>query len=307
MSSIFFLSALYLSQVPATVSIEAVVAKLATASNEPVVAISTTQKFPRELLRQPHRELVEGLAQIGWVYEEGLLLPRAWPEVLFTQRATRPPTERDFNFDKASSGDVLKIPLSGAWRRGKVVAARFHTFYDYGEIVVSSGFRFDSAADINKIERVLGSDWNEEEKLFDVSPAVWKDRTLALAQDPPAWWTQDSVRLLKVTLPEWSSDEVKRLLGNMEAGASVSAIGKPITQRYVLRALAYFLDFRASRSGLTPEFIQTLQERAYLDGTFVVGFRADLSSGGVRFRARPQGAEFSFTPIPPPAEWRQGG
>lgn len=286
-----------------------IVAHLAKQEKQPVVALASERDYPRSVLQGSRTEVLRKLEGQGLFFRGGALVAAAWPRAAYTYRLENKPNRAPLDLSRltASPDGTYRARLGGDWQREGKRVARFHDFYSFMEVIVSDRAAVDPSRMRSQFARVLGADWDAENERFDARPAEWRKRTLRFFTPEPADWSPNSARFLRTTLPEWTEGEIAQLLSKMSSGVDLPSTNKPLTVRYVLRAIDYFLNGPSGATGITPEQADWARGRSYFDATFKIEVRSDLRDAGVAFRARANGSVMSWVPVPPPTTWRQGG
>lgn len=291
------------------IDIADMVSHLAAQEKRPVVALTSERDYPRSVLQGSRTEVLRKLEGQGLFFRDGALVASAWPRAAYTYRLENKPNRAPLDLSRltASPDGTYRARLGGDWRRDGRRIARFHDFYSFMELVGSDRSALDPVPMRPQFVRVLGADWDRENERFDTRPSEWRKRTLRFFTPEPADWSPNSARFLRITLPEWTESEISQLLSKMSTGVDLPSTGKPLTVRYVLRAIDYFLNGPSGATGITPEQAEFFRGQSFLDSSFTIQFRSDLNNGAVMFPPRPNGSRFAWMPKPPPAEWRQGG
>jgi len=288
-----------------TVSLDAVVDRLALLNESYVIALQDASTFPPETLALSKPKLIKKLEGLGYRIEGNNLIPKAWPGSVFSERPLLAVRAKEITLEDLAPFDKSKFPPKEFFfsniKLSKSQTLKFHSFYAPFELVVggkpTTGTEF-----IGAVLKLIGSKKLTDDKtvMANPDPKVWQPRMLESIN-------QSEGSLLKVffqiVIPELTPAEIDQLLSDMDRGKRFSIAGKPRTYRYVNRSLDYFMNGPFSAIGITEEQKTFFREKVDFN-KIEVGMRANFTTGGVWFGAKFGGAQLSWMPIAVPSSWR---
>jgi hypothetical protein len=287
-----------------TVSLDAVVDRLALLNESYVVALQDASTFPPETLALSKPKLFKKLEGLGYRIEGNLLIPKAWPGSVFTERPLPAVRAKEITLEDLAPFDKSKLPLKEFFfstiKLSKSQTLKFHSFYAPFELVVG-GKPTTGAEFIGAVLKLIGSKKLSDGKtvIANPEPKIWQPRMLESINRSEG---SPLKTFFQILIPELSLAEIDQLLSNMDRGKRFSIAGKPRTYRYVNRALDYFMNGPSESTGISDFQKTDLRERVDFK-KIEVGMRANFTTGGVWFGAKPGGAQLLWLPIEVPSGW----
>jgi hypothetical protein len=248
--------------------------------------------------------LIKKLEGLGYRLEGNALTHRAWPATVFTERPLPAVRAEEISLGDLAPYDKSKFPTKEFFfstiELSKSQKLKFHSFYAPFELVVG-GKPTTGAEFIGAVLKLIGSKKLSDDKtvIANPEPKIWQPRMLESINRSEG---SPLKTFFQILIPELSLAEIDQLLSNMDRGKRFSIAGKPRTYRYVNRALDYFMNGPSESTGISDFQKTDLRERVDFK-KIEVGMRANFTTGGVWFGAKPGGAQLSWLPIEVPSGW----
>jgi len=220
-----------------TVSLDAVVDRLALLNESYVIALQDASTFPPETLALSKPKLINKLEGLGYRIEGNLLIPKAWPGSVFSERPLPAVRAKEITLEDQTPLDKSKLPPKEFFfsnvKLSKSQTLKFHSFYAPFELVVG-GKPTNGAEFIGAVLKLIGSKKLRDDKtvMANPDPKVWQPRMLESINRSEG--SQLKI-FFQILIPELASAEIDQLLSNMDRGKRFSISGKPRTYRYVKR------------------------------------------------------------------------